>query len=485
MAKRLIDHIVEVFTQYPSKVILVENNDRFLYRNDVQVCLKSLGIDVIDGSKIQQRIAFELREGDRFMLLLTQYKDGYLEDVKKQSTALEFSLSDFFTEYHIPSLKEQSLEILDQLFKNKPLFGLSRQETLKCIEQIKESQTAKEVAIDIDELFAQLNRLLSLEPINWAVINGICCKALAESIGHANFDQLYDYINAINIQFQQHLEANYAQLKHASAVKKPKIVSKVLDHLRFHYADEKIALIVIDGLAFWQYELLKKQLPAVKNEDVIYSWLPSITQLSRQAIFRGNTPNKEYKQNPLNEEKLWKLYWTSHGSPSHEIHYQHEKVDLSNIAHVTKLALVFTDLDAKMHASTDYVDLKSNTQNWIQRTKIASHVEEIIEKGFRVFITTDHGNVEAKGWRGLKGREKLGTNKSGSRSERHIEYTEPWLKDEFLENNPEINSQIAMDDQSIYFKSALSFSNKESLVTHGGSHMLEVLIPFIEIAHEA
>ena len=34
----------------------------------------------------------------------------------------------------------------------------------------------------------------------------------------------------------------------------------------------------------------------------------------------------------------------------------------------------------------------------------------------------------------LNGKEKLGTNKSGSRSERHLEYSEKRLKDEFLDN---------------------------------------------------
>ena len=36
--------------------------------------------------------------------------------------------------------------------------------------------------------------------------------------------------------------------------------------------------------------------------------------------------------------------------------------------------------------------------------------------------------------------------------------------------------QINMEDKAIYFKSDLSFSKKETLVTHGGAHLLEVLI---------
>ncbi|NDA64179.1 MAG: PglZ domain-containing protein, partial [Chitinophagia bacterium] len=273
--------------------------------------------------------------------------------------------------------------------------------------------------------------------------------------------------------------------KNSSAVKKPRIVSKILDYLNFNFRDKKIALIVVDGMALWQYELLKTHLTGIKHEEVIYSWLPSITQLSRQAIFRGDTPQTDYRQGPSTEEKLWKTYWKEKGCHDFEVVYQHEKTDFSNMDSVSKLAIVLKDLDDKMHSSTDYVDLLMLTKNWIERSKIAQIVDELISNGFTVFVTADHGNIQAKGWRGLQGREKLGTNESGSRSERHIEYSEKWLSDEFMANNPEIGDSVVMEEQAIYFKTDLSFSNKESLVTHGGAHLLEVLIPFVEIRDES
>jgi hypothetical protein len=240
----------------------------------------------------------------------------------------------------------------------------------------------------------------------------------------------------------------------------------------------------VDGLAYWQYEVLKKKLSNIKNEEVIYSWIPSITQLSRQAIFRGDTPLNEYKQGPVNEEKLWKNYWIEKGLNDFQIKYQHENTILEALEPVNKFALVFKDLDEKMHSSTDYKDLLRLTENWIERSQITKVIEELLQKGFKIFLTTDHGNIQARGWRGLKGREKLGTNKSGSRSERHIEYTEKWLSDDFIQNNPELADSVVMEEQAIYFKNDLSFSRKETLVTHGGAHILEVLIPFIEISND-
>ena len=242
--------------------------------------------------------------------------------------------------------------------------------------------------------------------------------------------------------------------------------------------------IVVDGLSYWQYQLLSEKLNGNLKEQVIYSWIPSITQLSRQAIFRGGTPETDYKQGPASELKLWKNYWKSKGFNELEIRYNHQKIDLENLINIKRFAAVYKDLDDYMHSSIDYTDLLKLTENWIQRSEIVSVVDSLLNENFKIFITTDHGNIQAKGWRGLQGKEKLGTNKSGSRSQRHLEYSEKWLSDEFISNNPELKDSLVMEDQAVYFKDDLSFSREKTLVTHGGAHLLEVLIPFIEITNE-
>ena len=485
MAKRFIQHIIESLKSYPAKVFLVENNDRFLYRSDVQETFNTFGIEITNGISLEQRVRFELREPDGLLILLSQDNSNYLEDIKKQAIAIEFSIANYFQAYHIPSIVELDLSILDYLFLNQPLVGLNRKETIEYIDKLKTTSKTEVQEYGLDNFIETLNSQLNEGNVNWSVVSRIIAEGISRTIGSPKFEELYAQINKVNIVFQETMQASYHQTKNSSAVKKPRIVSKILDYLNFNFRANKIALIVIDGMALWQYELLKNRLPGTKHEEVIYSWLPSITQLSRQAIFRGDTPQADYRQGPASEEKLWKSYWKEKGCHEFEIEYQHEKTDLSNIDSVSKLAIVLKDLDDKMHSSTDYADLLMLTKNWIERNKIAQIVDELISNGFTVFITSDHGNIQAKGWRGLQGREKLGTNKSGSRSERHIEYSEKWLSDEFMTNNPEMGDSVVIEEQAIFLKTDLSFSNKESLVTHGGAHLLEVLIPFVEIKYES
>jgi biotin operon repressor len=485
MARGIIQHISELLKDNNTDVLLIENNDKFLYRDDVIGALQKYGIEVFIGSSVEQRIQFELKKTETILVLLSQDNDQYLEDIQSNSVSMEFKLDSIFPCYHIPSLLDQDISLLDKILLRKQIIPLTKLETLEVIEKVKNvEESSLKIDFNLAEFISKLESELALEPKNWKGICRVISNGVLGAIDTPDFDTVLKHVNRVNDKFQEHISLNYQQTKNSSSVKGPKIVSKILDYLSFNYLEDKIALIVIDGLAYWQYELLKGKLPNRKNEDVIYSWIPSITQLSRQAIFRGDNPQVDYRQGPVNEERLWFSYWKAKGLNQFEVKYNHENSDLSNIQNVSKFALVFKDLDDKMHSSSDLSDLLDLTENWIERSNIISLINELKKAGFKVFLTTDHGNIQAKGWRGLNGREKLGTNKSGSKSQRHIEYSDEWLFDEFITNNPELTNSIVMEGQAIYFSSDLSFSNESKLVTHGGAHILEVLIPFIEFENE-
>ena len=50
----------------------------------------------------------------------------------------------------------------------------------------------------------------------------------------------------------------------------------------------------------------------------------------------------------------------------------------------------------------------------------------------------------------------------------------------FQEQNP--NQKYGLRDTSVFLRDQSAFTNEEKvIVTHGGSHLWEVLIPFVEI----
>lgn len=484
MENSLIKHIIKVLSGYDAPVLIIENNDGFLFRSDVIEAFERNNINVSFGNNLSQRVAFELRDNSKTLFLINEDNRQYLEDIESIAIHSEFFLSQCLSDYHIPSVKDLPLSILDKLFIKKQLFSLSKIETIKEIEKVSAVSKSKDPKFDINEFTERINEGLAMENVDWHEIATLFGEAISHSIGSEKFDLILVLIKEANEKFQEHIQSKYSQIKNSNPIKRPQIVSKIMDYIDFNYKQNEIALIVIDGLSFWQYALIKNRLPGNKKEEITFSWIPSITQLSRQAIFRGSSPLESYKQNPTNESKLWKGYWKSKNFNDFEIQYQHDTINVSNIDGIKRLSIVYKDLDDYMHSSKDYNDLLKLTENWFVRSKIKETIQELLSKGFRVIITSDHGNIQAKGWRGLNGKEKLGTNKSGSRSERHLEYSEKRLKDEFLDNNPELLDSIVQEEQALYFKDELSFSRRDDLVTHGGAHFLEVVIPFIEITNE-
>lgn len=481
MENNFIYQIAKDLKSYHTKVLRVENSDGFLNRKDIIAALKNFGIDVVSGTNLYLRIQYELRNEEEYCVLLSDDNTDFLPDITVNSSAIHWSLDNYFHFLHLPSIKNLDINALNKIFKHEIIIPLNKADTIKLIEKLRSESHAENEDEQENQLVQIIKETVADVPINWNIIARDLGELIKRAIKKGTLNNYAELITEVNEVFQTELEVNYKHIKNSSAVKKPKIVSKVLDHLAFNYIKDKIALIVVDGLAYWQYVLLKEKLDVEATEQTIYSWIPSITQLSRQAIFRGSNPLVEYKQAPANERKMWENYWISKGIPKHQITYFHSESLEENNLNYSKIAVVYKELDDKMHSSDDYKDLYDLTMNWIEKTSLFNDIELLIKKNFKVFLTTDHGNIEAKSWRSLVGKEKLGTNKSGSRSERHIEYTDTWLKDEIFNNNPELISFVVSEENALYFKNNLSFSNKDTLVTHGGAHVLEVLIPFIEI----
>lgn len=479
MAKSILERIIKDIKQQPLKVLLIENNDGFLFREDVQNILKEYNIECSSGTKIAQRVAFELRDKASIFLFLNRNKKKYLEDIEQVASEFEFFLSKYYSGYHTPTLVSQPLNVLDKL--GTSLKTLNKQDTLRALSSLDNTTNAKKVNISVEK--DKLFKILEYEQVNWTKLSQQLAVLLLNTIGTDHWSETQSIINQCNDRYHESF-GGVMSLQNSSFIKSPKIVSHILPHLKMKYNSEKIALIVVDGLGLWQHELLKKKLSGKITSQVINSWLPSITQLSRQAIFRGDVPEVDYRQGPKNEEKLWFKFWSGNGISKPQIEYLYEPKEIENYGGITKLAMVYKDLDEMMHGSKDLQYLKSSTEIWLTQSSIIHNVKSLLHNGFTVFIATDHGNVQARGWRSLNGREKLGTNKSRSKSERHIEYSNKSLYEDFIKNNPELESSIVQEEQAIYFKNDLSFSRDESLVTHGGAHLLEMLIPFAKITNE-
>ena len=481
MASSLIQAISDDLRAYGCGVLRLRKSP-FFSVTGVSDEFKINEINVVSGTSIELRIAYELRDQDQILILLYTDNQVLLEDILSNSVEAELDLGSYLIGYHLPTLYSSSLLAIEEAYINHHYTqSASLEWTLQWLSTFEKNVSYTK--IDCFELRSELESLIKVDTIDWYSAPKLIGKVVSQSLKERRWDEIRPLIGELNTRFQKEMKRLYSDSKVANPIRQPKNVCKIREHVEFNFnKTEKVCLLVVDGFGYWQWSLLSQQIRHTVDEMVVFSWLPSITQLSRQAIFRGEAPSIEYKQNPTNEERLWKAWCEKKELNKSEWLYLFEKELPQNLDALKRLSLVYGELDKAMHSSVDYNDLYDLTENWIQRVGIVSQIDSLVENGFTIFLTTDHGNVHSKGWRGLSQREKLGTHKSGSRSERHLEYSENFLFNQFIEENEELNQSLVIEEgKALYFKDEYSFSNRESLVSHGGAHLMEVLVPFIKI----
>ena len=290
-------------------------------------------------------------------------------------------------------------------------------------------------------------------------------------------------LTTLNQRFQRFIDNTYASLFSLSGVRRPVVVSRVLEYIKAQ-PDQRKALLVIDGMNYWQWLLIARELRdfgLTVHSKTTLAFIPTITAWSRQALFRGNKPN--LSETNSREAILFADYWKNTGFNDYQIGFMsfshNSPLNTDAISdNVNILGLVTDDLDYIMHGSVLGSDqLMASTQQWIQQIRIAELLSKLRSKGFKVFITTDHGNVEATGIKNLKLKEKVG---SLSRGKRHIHFSNEAMLANFRELNPEL--VVGVKDNSVYLTQTEAFTDQYTkVVTHGGSHLWEVLIPFGEV----
>lgn len=305
---------------------------------------------------------------------------------------------------------------------------------------------------------------------------------LADKIADIDLKFRYeDLIIRLNQRFQIFVKGSFSSIQSLSGTRYPATIHKIMDYMKAQglaHAVSKRAFILVDGMSVMQWYLLHKALIGVSlpvQDLASFAWLPSITAWSRQAFFRGAKPDLSVDNSQ--EEKYFREYWAKAGELSYQIEYSVFGVDAQpkQPAPDTKVAaFVCNDLDNLMHgAIMGSEQLHQNTSQWIEKSGILGLVENLKKEGFSICISSDHGNICATG----KGNLKLSDRQSNrSRSKRHLFCVNNEEALRFKENHPEFN--LAILGSSVYFTDDSAFEMEgKTIITHGGSHLLELLIP--------
>lgn len=367
----------------------------------------------------------------------------------------------------------------------------------------------------LDRLNERMNRLTSLIPgdnsghsdwlnfsLDYAELkNQIYSKDISGFEPSSSiFDVFLNVSIEINRKFSEWLYSGYSGLINLPPIP-PVIVHQIPRFLHRQIEKDpsvKIALIVVDGLSLSQWHTvrdeLKNQNPTIRfDQKSIFSWIPTLTSVSRQTIFSGKIPF--YFGDNINktsgEPKSWQNYWEDAGIHPHQISYRKNLLDEDISAYLKSeftpqnsriFGCVINKIDNIMHGmQLGEEGMHSQIEQWTKKGYLNELISHLLENGFSIWITSDHGNIESTG---------IGSPYEGSLSDTKGErvriFTDKIIRHQIAEK---INSVIEWDPNGLpkkYFPlfalDNFSFekSGKKS-VSHGGTSIDEVIVPFISI----
>jgi len=292
--------------------------------------------------------------------------------------------------------------------------------------------------------------------------------------------------------------------RYAGLINLPPVPPVMLHHLPRFLARQvledgriKAALLVVDGLALDQWITMREAIRSRRSdlffrEDMIFAWVPTLTSVSRQSVFAGKPP-VFFPNSILTTEKepiLWSQFWVDQGLVLHEIAYAKglgdgSLADIEELLSHPKLrvaGLVIDKVDKIMHGmELGIAGMHNQVRQWAQQDYVHSLLDILLNRGFRIFLTSDHGNIEAEG---------CGCPAEGAiaevRGQRARVYSDDSLRKRIKDRIRDASEWQPIGLPSDYLPLLAPHRKafvreKNRLVCHGGVSIEEVIVPLIEI----
>ncbi len=318
------------------------------------------------------------------------------------------------------------------------------------------------------------------------------------SISDSHFNNLQESTNEV---FSQWLAAHYFSLINVPPTR-PAMVHHVARRLARDVEtirNHRVALIVMDGLALDQWVTVRpfvqpQDAHFIMRESATFAWIPTLTSVSRQAIFSGKPPLyfPSSIHSTHSEEKLWKQFWEGYGLSRLNVAYQRGLGDgdpsriLDALIHPGKtqvVGLVVDKVDKIMHGmQLGSAGMHNQIKQWCQEGFLAALINQLLDYGYEVWLTADHGNIQCEG----QGRPSEGVM-AETRGERVRVYPTPELRTQMAGSLPFAHEWPPVGLPPDYYPLVASgrdaFVNSgQTLVGHGGIAIEEVMVPLIQFA---
>lgn len=394
-----------------------------------------------------------------------------------------FTYSDIPLNGHLQSLLRNQpvkaiIQLLDYCYKNDPHIVLTQANLPDLL--LKSVQNAG--LFQIEQLVSQIKLILSNEPEYKAVL--LLGKLLGELIylshkhNSSNNLGLIPVIDSYSAKFVFTEKINDAFF--ASLSDKPVTVDKILHNIKSEKKD-KSALLCFDCMGWAEWLLLKDFLQDMNltfEESELFALLPTVTSISRSAIFQGSTdvyniktPGRTY------EEKTFASFFSEKET---KYFYGTEGITEDSLLGFDCISILFTFFDDIAHAAQIpanglekllYFDALNS---YLKNSNLKQVIETLLNNGFALYFCSDHGSIVASG--------------NGQRIEKYLidNFAKraciiPATSSELTELR-KVNIPFVSDKVMVLPEGREMFTYKGKLeINHGGITVEEIVVPFIKI----
>ncbi len=289
-------------------------------------------------------------------------------------------------------------------------------------------------------------------------------------------------------------------------------------------ATGRVALVILDGLALADWVLVggvwRARHPDWRfDERLLLAQVPTITAVSRQALVGGLRPADFAPTLGANraEPRRWAAFWAREGLDEDACPHVRLGLEYADVGHASAdVGRAFADIDGASAASAE-VDPPSEVSSartralclienriddlvhdatlgaigfqaalrvWLEgdSRRLEAVLVALLARGFAVYLTSDHGHVEARGF----GRpsEGLTVDTRGRRARVYSDWrAAEKARGDFPETVLWHDDGLLPDDAWVLMpKGRQAFATfNETSVTHGGLTLDEVVVPLVTI----
>lgn len=305
----------------------------------------------------------------------------------------------------------------------------------------------------------------------------------------------------LNEAFVAWLFGHYSELATLPSVGVPAMVHRASRVLEMESRAGRVALVVVDGLSIAVWRTI---LPILRGNDwrvseaATFAWLPTITSISRQAIFAGRPPSFFGSSigTTSKEAMLWRAWWSESAKlPDHEIGYVnlhirnlgegglHADTAFAGQLGRKVLGVVVEDVDHEIHGERlGEGVLHAGLRTWAKEGHLGRLLDILLDEGYRVTLTSDHGFIEA---------ESVGVSQAGATADAHGRFevfSDPLIAKQAMAKSklegrlPWTNFGLPPDYLVVFAPLFGVLKPKgDHLLTHGGPTLEEVIVPWVTI----